>query len=87
MSTFNPLQTMPAAVSDMRRQRWERLASKADRSYRAAVELKCLECCAWQRSEAQRCELTGCPLHAMNQRIFRSRAGAAGGDEDEGTER
>jgi len=29
----------------------------------AAMRLKCLECCAWQRAEVTRCELTGCALH------------------------
>jgi hypothetical protein len=45
-----------------------------------AIELKCLECCAWSRPEASRCEITGCPLWAMNWRLFGRRDGGSGGD-------
>lgn len=71
---FSPLQTLPRDAPEAKRRRWERLAAKADHQYRAAVELKCLECCAWYRTEAARCTLTGCPLWALNRRIFARRA-------------
>ena len=67
---FHPLETLPDDVPRSYRRRWERLATTAASSYRAAVELKCLDCCAWQRAEAKHCEITGCPLWALSSRIF-----------------
>ncbi len=69
-SKFEPLSTLPLDVPDSYRGRWERLASRAATSYRAAVELKCLECSSWERTEAKRCEIAGCPLWALSGRIF-----------------
>jgi hypothetical protein len=69
-SEFQPLQTMPADVPKAHRRYWEKLAAEATTSYRAAVTLKCLDCCAWYRPEAARCEISGCPLWALNRRIF-----------------
>jgi hypothetical protein len=63
---FEPLQTCPREL----RNRWERRASVAQSQPMRAIELKCLECCAWERSEAARCEIPGCPLWALNRRIF-----------------
>lgn len=74
---FDPLQTAPGK----RRPRWDTLAVKAPTQYRAAVELKCLECCAWQRPEAARCEIVGCPLWALNRRIFKPRNPASAATE------
>ena len=72
-STFQPLRTMPADVPKAHRRFWEKLAAQAETSYRAAVTLKCLDCVAWDRPEAVRCEISGCPLWAFNRRIFGSR--------------
>ena len=74
-SKFAPLATLPADVPKSYRGRWERLAVQATTSYRAGVELKCLECCCWDRSEAKLCEITGCPLWALSGRIFRRTPG------------
>lgn len=69
-SGFEPLATLPTVVPASYRGRWERLAREAASSYRAAVELKCLDCACWQRLEAKRCEIASCPLWALNGRIF-----------------
>ena len=69
-SGFQPLSTLPQDVPRRWRSHWLKLARQAAASYRAAVELKCLDCCAWQRTEVQRCEIRGCPLWAVSQRIF-----------------
>ena len=66
---FEPLLTCP---KDKRR-RWERRAAVADTQPMRAIELKCLDCCAWSRPEAARCETRGCALWALNRRIFGSR--------------
>jgi hypothetical protein len=66
----DPLATCPRSL----RARWARRAEAARRSYRAAVELKCLECCAWDRPKAKRCEIHGCPLWEIACRNF-GRAG------------
>jgi hypothetical protein len=71
---FQPLATLPDAAPPSYRRRWERLASQADKSYRAAVELKCLECCTWHRSEVKRCQIRSCPLWGTARRIFGSEA-------------
>ena len=68
---FDALRTMPRDVPRKSRQRWERLAGRCRTSHVAAIELKCLECCAWDRPEVKRCEISGCPLWAANRRIFR----------------
>ena len=71
-SGFQPLFNLPQNVPRRWRNHWRKLADQAATSYRAAVELKCLECCAWQRTEARRCEIRGCPLWTVSRRIFRS---------------
>jgi hypothetical protein len=63
---FSPLATCPEQSADRFRRRAERAAT----SYRAAVELKCLECCAWERPEVKRCEIVGCPLWSLSRGIF-----------------
>jgi hypothetical protein len=67
---FEPLATVLSDAPASYRRRWERLASQATSSYRAAVELKCCECVAWQRVEAKRCEIRSCPLWVLSGRIF-----------------
>ena len=69
-SGFQPLASLPQDVPRRWRGHWLKLGGQATTSYRAAVELKCLECCAWHRTEARRCEIRGCPLWAVRQRIF-----------------
>lgn len=63
---FDPLETCP----EDRRHRWEKRALVAHAQPMKAIELKCLECCAWERPEAARCEIRGCALWAFNQRLF-----------------
>jgi hypothetical protein len=69
-SEFQPLSSLPENVPRRWRSHWLKLAGLAASSYRAAVQLKCLDCCAWQRTEARRCEIRGCPLWAVSGRIF-----------------
>ena len=63
---FEPLQTCPREL----RQRWERRAAAARTQPMKAIELKCLDCAAWDRPEAARCGIRGCPLWALSRRIF-----------------
>ncbi len=49
---------------------WQRLADRAHTHPLAAVELHCIDCCGWQRTEAARCEVRQCALWALNVRIF-----------------
>ena len=67
---FEPLATLPQDVPNSYRRRWERLACNAPTSYRAAVELKCLDCCCWERTEVKQCEIRGCALWSLRGRIF-----------------
>ena len=69
-AAFRPLQTLPRDAPTSYKRRWERLASKAATSYRTGVELKCLECCCWERTEVRRCRIVECPLWALRGRIF-----------------
>ena len=62
------LSTCPKAKRARYRRRAERAAAG---SYPAAVQLKCLECCAWDFGEAKRCEITSCALWPLRARIFR----------------
>jgi hypothetical protein len=64
---FLLLATCPEQSADRFRRRAERAAT----SYQAAVELKCLECCAWERPEVKRCEIVGCPLWSLSRGIFK----------------
>ena len=52
------------------RARLRKQAMEAPTSYRAAVMLKCLDCCAWDRKEVKRCHITACSLHAIRDRLF-----------------
>jgi len=67
---FRPTATMPKSATPDRRRRWERLGTRAARSYRAAVELHCLDCVCWYRTEARGCAISTCSLWALNRRIF-----------------
>ena len=77
-SGFQPLSSLPENVPRRWRSHWLKLAGQAATSYRAAVELKCLDCCAWQRTEVRRCEIRGCPLWAVSARIFASSSRSEG---------
>ena len=67
LTKFDPLATCPPD----RRQKYLKRAKLANENYRPAVELKCLECCAWDRTEVKRCAITSCPLWALSsRRIF-----------------
>lgn len=71
-SRFQPLATLSDSAPASYRRRWQRLAARATTSYRDAVELKCLECCTWNRTEVKRCQIQGCPLWGVARRIFGS---------------
>lgn len=45
-------------------------AAAAKGSYKAACELKCMDCCAWDRKEVVKCEVRECPLWAINRKLF-----------------
>ena len=55
-STFQPLRTLPADVPKGHRRYWKKLAAQAHTSYMAAIQLKCLDCAAWNRPEAAHCD-------------------------------
>lgn len=67
---FQPTATMPKDAPAGYRRRWERLGRVAGRQYRAAVELHCLDCVCWQRTEARDCAIQTCSLWALSRRIF-----------------
>jgi hypothetical protein len=69
-SGFQPLSKLPQDVPRRWRDHWMKLADQATSSYRAAAELKCLECCAWRRTEARSCDIRGYPLWAVGERIL-----------------
>ena len=57
------------------------VVDKAERgSFKAAVALKCLDCCAFQRAEVAACEITACSLHHL--RPYTARRGQAGSASD-----
>jgi hypothetical protein len=72
MLTFEPLKLAPKEL----RKRYALRAQRAEHSYKSAIELKCVECAGWERSEAKRCQITSCPLWAANQRVFRGSSAA-----------
>ncbi len=63
---FEPLATCPKA----KRGRYGARAARAHVGFRAAVELKCLDCVSWDRPEAVRCQIRSCQLWAANRSIF-----------------
>ncbi len=70
-SRFSPLATCPKQSAERFRRRGELAAT----SYRAAVGLKCLECCAWDLPGVKRCEIPSCPLWEISGRIFQRGGG------------
>ncbi len=68
---FEPLAMMPKRDLPPRwKKYWQRLADRAHSHPLAAVELHCIDCCGWERTEAARCEVRECSLWALNVRIF-----------------
>ena len=58
-----------------------RRALQAPTSYPAAVYLKCMDCCAFDRKEVQLCHQEGCPLYPLRTRLFKPRGKAENHDE------
>ena len=69
---YAPLGLMPKGLGNRWKVMYEKLARKAFKQYRAAVYLKCIECVAWDRPEAFRCQITTCSLWGHNRRIFKT---------------
>lgn len=69
-SGFRPLDLMPTDAPVKYQRRWRKLAGQAHRSFKGAIELKCIDCCAWDRKEAKECQVKECPLWAINRKIF-----------------
>ena len=68
---FEPLALVPKRGLPPRwKSYWERLADRAHTHPLAAVELHCIDCSGWERTEAARCEVRQCALWALNRRIF-----------------
>ena len=67
---FAPLATMPARLPASKRKAYRALAARADRQPLAAIKLKCLECCGWERAEAKACSIYGCALWATSRKTF-----------------
>ena len=63
---YEPLALAPRPATA----RYEKSALLAHQQPRAAIKLKCLDCCGWEYREAKRCEIRSCPLWALNRRIF-----------------
>ena len=59
----DPLFHCPEAL----RPRFAARAAKvqAGTSLRAAIDLRCLDCCCWQPAEVKRCEINACSLWAI----------------------
>jgi hypothetical protein len=75
---FEPLATCPKT----KRGRYAARAARAHVGFRAAVELKCLDCVSWERPEATRCQIRTCALWAANRSIFGVPEEADGQDEE-----
>ena len=68
---FEPLARLPKRDLPPRwKKYWQLLADRAHTHPLAAVELHCVDCCGWERTEAARCEVRQCALWALNRRIF-----------------
>ena len=64
----DPLDLCPAD----RRHRFRKLADKAMAgNHRSQIMLKCIDCTAWDRAEARRCQINACPLFQANVRYFK----------------
>lgn len=70
---YSPLGLMPEDTPPRWKALYRKLAGRAPRRYRDAVYLKCVECVAWERAEARRCEIVTCPLWIHNFTIFKGK--------------
>lgn len=61
-----PLRNAPKKVAES----LENQAKMIDRSMRAAIKIKCIECSGWSRVEAKNCQIKSCALYAWNRKIF-----------------
>lgn len=61
-----PLKFAPEKVAEA----LEKQAKLVDRSMRAAIKIKCIECSGWNRVEAKNCHIKTCALYAHNRKIF-----------------
>ncbi len=52
------------------RKRYERAVRDAPTSYRAAVKLKCLDCCCWHYPAAKSCDIESCSLWLISGKLF-----------------
>lgn len=48
-----------------RRDRWRSTALRVGKSKKAAIRIKCLECCCWQEAEVRRCQIRDCALWGL----------------------
>lgn len=61
-----PLKFAPEKVAES----LEKQAKIADKSMRAAIKIKCIECSGWSRVEAKACRIKSCALFPWNRKIF-----------------
>ena len=61
-----PLKHAPEKIAES----LEKQAKMIDRSMRAAIKIKCIECSGWSRPEAKACQIKTCALYAWNRKIF-----------------
>ena len=52
------------------RDRYGKQAERSQREPRVAIKLMCISCCGWEYNEAKRCQISGCPLWTLSNRIF-----------------
>lgn len=57
-------------ASDKVKKRYKKRLEKCHTSMKTAIELNCIECMGYSRSEATKCESLTCPLYSYNRRIF-----------------
>ena len=63
---LEPLKFAPKKVAEA----LERQAKIVDKSMRAAIKIKCIECSGWSRVEAKGCQIKTCALYSHNRKIF-----------------
>lgn len=63
---LTPLKFAPKKIAES----LERQAKMIDRSMRAAIKIKCIECSGWSRPEAKTCRIKTCGLYPHNRKIF-----------------
>lgn len=61
MTDRNVLETCPESSRSV----YRGMAGRIGRSKKAAIRLKCLECCAWQAAEVKRCQIVNCALWGL----------------------